>query len=171
MKSSPGQGFIADICRAWEAEAEIASEAGIRVVYLRFGVVLAVEAGALKQMLPIFRLGLGGNLGSGHQWMSWIALRDVVRAVFYIVEADALRGPFNMVAPNPVTNAEFTRALGRALHRPAVIPAPRIALRLAFGEIADAALLASTRALPDRLLQAGFTFGLSDIETALRAIL
>ncbi|MFY9940507.1 MAG: TIGR01777 family oxidoreductase [Silvibacterium sp.] len=170
-ESPPGEGFIADTCRAWEAEASAASEAGIRVVHLRFGVVLAAEGGALGRMLPVFRLGLGGNLGSGRQWMSWIALNDVVRAIFYILDAGALRGPLNIIAPNPVTNAEFTRALGRSLHRPAMIPVPRFALRLAFGEMADEVLLASTRAVPDRLLQAGFTFELSNLDSALKAIL
>lgn len=170
-ESPPGEGFIADTCRAWEAEASAASEAGIRVVHLRFGVVLAAEGGALGRMLPVFRLGLGGNLGSGRQWMSWIALNDVVRAIFYILDAGALRGPLNIIAPNPVTNAEFTRALGRSLHRPAMIPVPRFALRLAFGEMADEVLLASTRAVPDRLLQAGFTFELPNLDSALKAIL
>jgi uncharacterized protein (TIGR01777 family) len=170
-ESPPGEGFIADTCRAWEAEASAASEAGIRVVHLRFGVVLAAEGGALGRMLPFFRPGLGGNLGSGRQWMSWIALNDVVRAIFYILDAGALRGPLNIIAPNPVTNAEFTRALGRSLHRPAMIPVPRFALRLAFGEMADEVLLASTRAVPDRLLQAGFTFELPNLDSALKAIL
>jgi uncharacterized protein (TIGR01777 family) len=170
-ESPPGEGFIADTCRAWEAEASAASEAGIRVVHLRFGVVLAAEGGALGRMLPVFRLGLGGNLGSGRQWMSWIALNDAVRAIFYILDAGALRGPLNIIAPNPVTNAEFTRALGRSLHRPAMIPVPRFALRLAFGEMADEVLLASTRAVPDRLLQAGFTFELPNLDSALKAIL
>jgi uncharacterized protein (TIGR01777 family) len=170
-ESPPGEGFIADTCRAWEAEASAASEAGIRVVHLRFGVVLAAEGGALGRMLPFFRPGLGGNLGSGRQWMSWIALNDVVRAIFYILDAGALRGPLNIIAPNPVTNAEFTRALGRSLHRPAMIPVPRFALRLAFGEMADEVLLASTRAVPDRLLQAGFIFELPNLDSALKAIL
>jgi uncharacterized protein len=170
-ESPPGEGFIADTCRAWEAEASAASEAGIRVVHLRFGVVLAAEGGALGRMLPVFRLGLGGNLGSGRQWMSWIALNDAVRAIFYILDAGALRGPLNIIAPNPVTNAEFTRALGRSLHRPAMIPVPRFALRLAFGEMADEVLLASTRAVPDRLLQAGFIFELPNLDSALKAIL
>jgi uncharacterized protein (TIGR01777 family) len=170
-ESPPGEGFIADTCRAWEAEASAASEAGIRVVHLRFGVVLAAEGGALGRMLPVFRLGLGGNLGSGRQWMSWIALNDAVRAIFYILDAGALRGPLNIIAPNPVTNAEFIRALGRSLHRPAMIPVPRFALRLAFGEMADEVLLASTRAVPDRLLQAGFTFELPNLDSALKAIL
>jgi len=169
-ESSPGQGFLPETCRAWEAEAAAAGEAGIRIVHLRFGVVLAAEDGALKQMLPVFRLGLGGNLGSGRQWMSWIALRDLVRAVFHILESSSVRGPVNFVAPNPVTNAEFTRVFGHVLHRPAILPAPQFALRMAFGEMADAALLASTRGVPDRLLKAGFSFEFPDLESALKAI-
>jgi uncharacterized protein (TIGR01777 family) len=169
-ESNPGRGFIADTCLAWEAEAAQARSLGIRVVHLRFGVVLAAEQGALKRMLPIFRLGLGGNLGSGRQWMSWIALSDVVRAVFRLVDS-TIDGPANLVAPNPVTNAEFTRALGHAMHRPAIIPAPAFALRLAFGEIADEVLLASTRAMPDCLLRAGFAFEFPNLEPVLKAVL
>jgi uncharacterized protein len=166
-ESVPGRGFIVETCLAWELEAAQARAAGIRVVYLRFGVVLDCHGGALKKMLPIFRTGLGGNLGNGRQWMGWIALSDVVRAIFYLVDSPAIDGPVNLVAPNPVTNGDLTRALGRSLHRPTVIPAPAFALRLAFGEIADEALLASTRAIPDRLLRSGFTFELSRLDDAL----
>jgi uncharacterized protein len=169
-ESNPGRGFIADTCLAWEAEAARAHALGIRVVHLRFGVVLSREGGALKHMLPLFRLGLGGNLGNGRQWMSWIALSDVVRAIFHLVDS-TIDGPTNLVAPNPVTNAELTRALGHALHRPAILPAPAFALRLAFGEMADEVLRASTRAIPDRLLGSAFTFQLPDIASALKAIL
>ncbi|MGB0121825.1 MAG: TIGR01777 family oxidoreductase [Silvibacterium sp.] len=169
--SSPGRGFLADTCRAWEAEAERAAEAGLRVVHLRFGVVLSREGGALKQMLPVFRAGFGGRLGSGRQWMSWIAINDLVRAVLHILETDSLHGGANLVAPGPVTNAEFTRALGRALRRPAVLPVPPFALRVAVGEIADAALLASTRAIPERLTASGFRFDFPEITGALRSIL
>ncbi len=169
-ESSPGRGFIADTCLAWEAEAAQARALGIRVVHLRFGVVLSRQGGALKHMLPHFRLGLGGNLSSGRQWMNWIALSDAVRAIFQLVDS-SIDGPANLVAPNPVTNAEFTRALGHAMHRPAIIPAPAFALRLALGEMADEVLLASTRAIPDRLLGSGFTFELPDIASAFRAIL
>ncbi|HEX3470679.1 MAG TPA: TIGR01777 family oxidoreductase, partial [Silvibacterium sp.] len=170
-ESEPGQGFLADTCRSWESEADAAAENGIRVVHLRFGVVLTAEGGALTQMLPIFRLGLGGRLGSGNQWMSWIALSDLVRAVFYLLDSAAIDGPINLVAPNPVTNAEFTRALGHALHRPTMIPAHAFALRVAFGEMANEALLASTRAVPERLSRSGFVFELPDIGSALKAIL
>ena len=165
-ESSPGRGFIADTCLAWEAAAVQARALGIRVVHLRFGVVLSREGGALKHMLPLFRLGLGGNLGSGHQWMNWIALSDAARAIFHLVDS-TIDGPVNLVAPNPVTNAEFTRALGHALHRPAIIPAPAFALSIAFGEIADEVLLASTRAIPDRLLGSAFTFDLPRLADAL----
>ncbi len=165
-ESNPGRGFIADTCLAWEAEAAQARALGIRVVHLRFGVVLAREGGALKKMLPLFRLGLGGSLGSGRQWMSWIALDDMVRAIFHLVDS-TVDGPANLVAPNPVTNAEFTRVLGHALHRPAIIPAPAFALRIAFGEIADEVLLASTRAIPDRLLGSAFSFELPQLDDAL----
>jgi hypothetical protein len=173
--SVPGQGFLADTCRAWEAEADTAAEAGVRVVHLRFGVVLSPEGGALRQMLPIFRAGFGGRLGSGRQWMSWIALDDLVRAVRHILqtgslrEAVNLRGPVNIVSPIPVTNADFTRALARALRRPAALPVPRFALRAALGEIADQALLASTRAIPERLAASGFHFDFPEINAALRS--
>jgi hypothetical protein len=170
-KSAPGQGFLADTCRAWEAEADRAKEAGLRVVHLRFGVVLSSDGGALKQMLTVFRAGLGGRLGSGRQWMSWIALSDLVRAILHILRTDALEGPVNLVAPIPVTNQEFTHALGHALRRPAVLPVPSFALQAAFGEMADAALLASTRAIPERLAASGFHFELPEINAALRSIL
>jgi uncharacterized protein (TIGR01777 family) len=169
--SPPGEGFLAETCCAWEAEEAKAAEAGIRVVNLRFGVVLSAGEGALGKMLPVFRAGLGGRLGSGRQWMSWIALNDLVRAVFHLAQSIDATGPFNVVAPHPVTNAEFTRSLGQALHRPAVFPAPAFALRMALGEMADEALLASTRTLPKCLLLSGFTFELPRIDSAFKAIL
>jgi uncharacterized protein len=169
--SSPGTGFLADTCRAWEAEAGRAVEAGLRVVHLRFGVVLSSEGGALKMMLPAFRAGLGGQLGSGRQWMSWIAINDLVRAVLHIIETDSLRGPVNLVAPIPVTNRDFALALARALRRPAVLPVPALVLRTVLGQIADDALLASTRAIPERLAASGFHFDLPEINGALRALL
>jgi len=167
-RSEPGTGFLAETCRAWEAEAERAAEVGGRVVHLRTGVVLARKGGALEKMLPLFRAGLGGRLGSGKQWMSWIVLSDLVRAVRHVVETDALRGPVNLVGPIPVTNAEFTRALGEAVHRPAVIPAPAFALRAALGEMADAAILASERVIPQRLAETGFRFEFPEIGAALK---
>jgi len=170
-RSSPGTGFLADLCREWEAAAGPAAEAGIRVVHLRFGVVLGPGAGALAKMLPLFRLGVGGRLGSGHQWMSWISLADVVAAVLFVLDNPTLDGPVNLTAPAPVTNAEFTRALGRAVHRPAILPAPAFALRLALGQMADEALLSSARVFPARLINAGFQFAHPNLEAALAAAL
>jgi uncharacterized protein (TIGR01777 family) len=172
---SPGSGFLADLCQQWEAAATPAVEAGIRVVHLRFGVVIGPPGksnpGALARMLPIFRLGLGGPLGSGSQWMSWISLQDAVSAILFLGQTPAISGPVNLTAPNPVTNAQFTRALARALHRPAILPAPAAALRLAFGEMADEALLASARAYPTKLITAGFRFAHSTFERALATAL
>jgi uncharacterized protein (TIGR01777 family) len=165
--SDPGDGFLADVCREWEAAAQPAVEAGIRVVHLRFGVVLNAGGGALGKMMPIFRLGLGGRLGSGQQWMSWIGIDDAVAAVRFLMSADGIVGAVNVTAPHPVTNAEFARAMGKALRRPAVLPAPAFALRLAMGPMADEALLASTRAVPVRLIQAGFRFAQPTVEEAL----
>lgn len=165
-----GKGFLPAICAGWEAAAAAARELGMRVVHLRFGVVLSPEGGALAKMLPIFHKGLGGRLGSGRQWMSWIALSDTVRAIEFLAAQEA-DGPYNLVAPYQVMNADFTRVLGRVLHRPTILPAPTFALRLAIGEMADEALLASTRALPQHLLKAGFRFDFPELEPALRAML
>lgn len=171
-ESSPtGSGFLAETCLAWEAEANRAAEANIRVVHLRFGVVLAREGGALRQMLPIFKMGLGGRLGTGRQWMSWIAIDDLTRAVLHILQTESLRGAFNLTSPVPVRNSDFTHALGRALHRPAIFTVPRFALNAAFGQMAEEALLASTRAIPQRLAESGFQFRLPLIDNALNAIL
>jgi uncharacterized protein (TIGR01777 family) len=167
--SKPGAGFLAELCREWEEAAEPASRAGIRVVPLRFGVVLA-RGGALAKMLPAFRFGLGGKLGSGRQWMSWIAIDDAVSAVRFLLASD-LAGPFNLCAPKPVTNAEFTRTLAAALHRPAFFTVPAFALRTALGQMADEALLASARVHPSRLTQAGFSFAFPQLDKALAAIL
>jgi uncharacterized protein len=170
-RAAPGKGFLADLCQEWEAAARPAVGAGIRVVHLRLGVVLGRRAGALGKMLPLFRLGLGGRLGSGRQWMSWIGLEDTVRAILFAMDTPALHGPVNLTAPQPVTNAEFTRALGKALQRPAILPAPAFALRLALGEMADEALLASARAVPAKLVEAGFQFVHPALDTALGAAL
>lgn len=171
-ESSPaGTGFLADLCRNWEDAARPAVEAGIRVVHARFGVVLGRDAGALKKMLPLFRAGLGGNLGRGRQWMSWVSLEDAVAALLFAVETPSVSGAINVTAPNPVTNAAFTRTLARQLHRPAVLPAPAFALRLAFGQMANEALLASQRAMPSKLICAGFRFRHATIENALATIL
>lgn len=169
--ASPGHGFLADTCCAWEAEAARAADLGIRVVHLRFGVVLSREGGGLQRMLPVFRSGFAGCLGSGRQWMSWMTIDDVVRAVRHILQTGSLHGPVNLVTPTPVTNADFTRALAHALRRPAVLPVPRFALRLAFGDMAEEALLSSVRALPERLAASGFQFNHPEINAALRAIL
>ena len=155
--AAAGEGFLAELCRDWEAAAQPAVDAGIRVVHPRTGLVLAREGGLLGKVLPLFRLGLGGRLGSGRQWMSWISLADQVAALRFLLH-DGLQGPVNLTAPEPVTNADFTQAVGRALHRPTpfIVPAP--ALRLALGEFADEGALVSQRVLPDRLTEAGFTF-------------
>jgi uncharacterized protein len=170
-RSGPGEGFLADLCREWEAAARPAAEAGIRVVHLRFGVVLGCGPGALAKMLPLFRLGLGGRLGSGRQWMSWIGLADAVAAILFAMDTPTLAGPVNLTAPQPVTNAEFTRALGEAVHRPAILPAPAFALRLALGAMAGEALLASARVLPARLGDAGFQFVHPRVDAAMAAAL
>ena len=169
--SATGTGFLAQLCQDWEAAARPAVEAGIRVAHLRFGVVLGPGTGALARMVPIFRLGLGGRLGNGRQWMSWIGLADLVAAILFILENPALAGPVNLTAPNPVTNAEFTSALGSALHRPAILPAPAFALRLVLGPMAREALLASARVQPARLIEAGFRFSQPIVEEALAAAL
>jgi uncharacterized protein len=165
----PATDFLAQVGRVWEAAAEPAERHGIRVVKLRFGVVLTPEGGALRRMLPPFRLGVGGKLGSGRQWMSWVALSDVVDAIRFALFDTGLSGPANVVAPEPVTNAEFTRTLGSVLGRPTLFTVPAPALRLAFGEMADGTLLASQRAVPQRLQQAGFEFQHPRLEEALRA--
>ena len=169
--SSTGTGFVAETCRAWEEATAPAKAAGIRVVYIRFGVVLSPGGGALARMLPLFRLGAGGKLGAGTQWMSWIALPDMVSAIFYLLETPELEGAINMTAPEPVTNSEFAHTLAKTLHRPAIFPAPAFALRLALGEIADEVLLASQRALPERLMQSGFRFEYPTLAPAFRGLL
>lgn len=169
--STPGAGFLAETCVAWEAAAQPAKDAGIRVAHLRFGVVLSSEGGALAKILPVFRLGLAGRIGPGKQWMSWISLPDLVAAISHVIDTPQLAGPINLVGPDPVTNAEFTRTLGRAVHRPAILPAPAFALRLALGEMADEALLASERAIPERLSESGFHFEHEQLGTALQSLL
>jgi uncharacterized protein (TIGR01777 family) len=170
-ESGAGSGFLPDVCREWEAATEPASQAGIRVVNLRFGMVLSPAGGALNKMLLPFRLGLGGRIGSGVQFMSWIVIDDAVGAIHHALFAESLRGPVNAVAPTPVTNAEFTHMLARVLRRPALIPVPQFAARLAFGEMADALLLASARVIPVRLRESGYQFRFPDLEGALRYLL
>jgi uncharacterized protein (TIGR01777 family) len=169
--SVSGTGFLAEVCREWEEAAEPAVQAGIRVVHIRIGVVLSKQGGALDKMLLPFRLGLGGKLGSGRQWMSWIHVDDIVGAVQHILSNETMHGPVNLVAPNPVTNAEFTAALGKVLSRPTILPVPAFALRLALGEMADGALLASTRVEPARLLASGYKFRFPALPAALENIL
>jgi uncharacterized protein len=170
-ESAPlGEGFLAEVVRDWEAAAQPAVDAGIRVVHPRTGLVLSGEGGLLGKLLPLFRLGLGGRLGSGRQWMSWISLEDQVAALRFLIH-DGLQGPVDLTAPEPVTNAAFTAALGRAVHRPApfIVPAP--ALRLMLGEFAEEGALISQRVLPDRLVKAGFTFRHPDLGAALADVL
>jgi uncharacterized protein (TIGR01777 family) len=169
--SSIGTDFIALLVRDWEAEANRAKARGVRTVLLRFGVVLSGEGGALPQMLLPFKFGLGGRLGSGRQWMSWIALEDAVRIVCAAIADERLEGPLNVVAPNPLRNADFTRITAAVLHRPAIFAAPAFALRLALGEMADALLLVSQRVKPERLLAAGYSFQFAEFESALRTVL
>lgn len=167
-ESASGEDFLSEVCREWETGTLAASEAGIRVVHLRIGVVFSREGGALKKMLTPFKLGVGGVVGSGEQYVSWIDLDDLVRVIEFAVENKTLRGPVNAVAPKAVTNEEFTKILGSVLGRPTVLPIPAFAARLAFGEVADATLLTSQRAEPARLAAAGFQFSYPDIESSLR---
>ncbi len=169
--SAPGSGFLADVCRESEAAADPARRAGVRVLHTRFGIVLSAHGGILGRILPVFRVGLGGPLGTGRQYISWIAIDDLIAAVLHLLATESVSGPVNMGAPRAVTNVEFTRALGRALSRPAVIPVPAAALRILFGEMADGALLASERVEPVRLLASGFVFRFPEIDTALRHVL
>jgi uncharacterized protein len=170
-RSAPGAGFLASVCRDWEAATAPASDAGVRVAMLRTGVVIARDGGALPKLLVPFRLGVGGRVGNGRQWMSWIALGDVVRAVLHIVDDATLEGPIDAVSPHPVRNVELARTLGRLLHRPALIPVPAIAIRLALGTMGVESVLASQRARPARLLARGFRFEQPTLESALRAAL
>ncbi len=169
--SPPGTGFLAETGQEWERATESAAQAGIRVVFMRFGIILSPKGGALPMMLPPFKIGLGGVLGSGLQTMSWISIDDVVGAILHAIKNENLRGPVNTVSPNPVTNREFTRTLGRVLLRPTLFPVPVFAVRLLFGEMGDEALLASTRVVPDRLLASGYRFVHPDLEGALRYLL
>ena len=170
-ESDTGGGFLAELGRAWEGASAVASEAGIRVVQARLGIVLSRRGGALAKMLLPFRLGIGGKIGDGRQYVSWISLEDAVAALIYAVENDALRGPVNLTAPQPVTNAELTRTLGRVLRRPTLLPLPAFAAKLVLGELAEEGLLASQRVRPKRLLEAGFEFAYPELEGALRRAL
>ncbi|MEM6257633.1 MAG: TIGR01777 family oxidoreductase [Planctomycetota bacterium] len=163
-----GEGFLAKVCVDWEAAADPAREAGIRVVHPRIGIVLSPHGGALQQMLPPFKLGLGGPIGDGKQMMSWIALHDLTRILVYCIDTPAISGPVNAVAPEPVSNRDFTKALGRAIKRPTLLPVPRFAPKLLFGkDCAEATALGSFRVIPKRLLDAGFVFEFGNLDEAL----
>jgi uncharacterized protein (TIGR01777 family) len=169
--SAPGDDFLSQLARDWEASALRAESLGIRTVLLRFGVILSTRGGALPRMLTPFRLGVGGRLGSGKQWMSWLALDEATAIILYALTKESLRGPVNAVAPNPATNAEFTRALARALHRPALFPAPAFALRLLLGEMADALLLSSQRVFPERFIALDYAFRAPRLDEAIAGVL
>jgi uncharacterized protein len=169
--SCPGVGFLAEVCQAWEAAAAPARGHGIRVLHLRLGMVLARQGGALAKMLPLFRLGLGGRLGSGRHYWSWISLDDVLGVIEHALADDRLSGAINTVAPQNVTNAEFTHTLARALRRPAVFAVPTLAVRTLFGEMGREVLLASARVRPSRLLEAGFSFRYPRLDAALSHLL
>ena len=170
-ESAAGNDFLAQLSRDWETESARAAEFGARVVVLRFGIVLSKQGGALPRMALPFRLGLGGRIGSGRQWMSWISLQDVVRIIEYAITTNLLSGPANAVAPHPVRNSEFVADLARVLHRPALFPAPAFVLRLLLGEMADSLLLASQRVLPKKLEQLGYQFLYPELESVLEAVL
>jgi len=170
-ESALGTGFLPEVCREWEAATEPAVRAGVRSVNLRFGIVLSQHGGALKQMLRPFRLGLGGKIGSGRQWYSWIHVDDAVSSVMHVLAAGVVSGPLNMTAPNAVTNADFTRALASALKRPAFFTVPTFAAKLAFGEFAEEGLLASARVLPKKLVDTGFEFRYPELRAALAQLL
>lgn len=169
--SSPGSGFLARLCQEWEAATDLARRSGIRVVNLRTGIVLTPQGGALGSMLPPFKMGLGGPLGSGRHYMSWISLDDLVEGILFALENTSLSGPVNMVAPQPVTNREFTRSLGRALGRPAFLPIPSLLIKALPGGMGRETLLSSARVDPERLTRAGYRFKHPDLDGALAAML
>jgi uncharacterized protein (TIGR01777 family) len=168
--STAGSGFLPEVCQAWESAAEPAVAKGLRVAWLRFGMILSPHGGALAKMLPIFRAGLGGPLGSGKQFVSWISIDDAVGVIRHALERPDISGPVNATSPAPITNRDFTAALGRVLRRPAVLPAPAFALRLAMGPMADALLLASARVRPQRLQETAYVFQDPEIEKTLRRL-
>lgn len=170
-KSAAGSGFLSEVCTEWEQSVQPAIEAGIRTVNLRTGIVLAANGGALAKMAFPFKMGAGGILGNGRQYMSWITLDDEVEAIRFVMNNTEINGPVNLVSPHPVTNLEFTKTLGKALHRPTIMPLPGFAARLLFGEMADHLLLSSTRVVPDKLLEAGFDFKHGQLDQALEAVL
>jgi len=170
-ESPPGTSFLSDVCRQWEAATDAATRKGIRVVHLRTGIVLSVKGGAMAKMLPPFKLGVGGQIGSGNQYWSWISLDDVCGAILHCIQEAGLRSAVNIVSPEPVTNLDFTKVLGRVLGRPTVVPLPAFAARLALGEMADELLLASARVEPAKLLASRFSFHHRELEPTLRHLL
>lgn len=166
-RSKPGIGFLADVCREWEAATQAAAKAGIRTVQMRTGVVLSPKGGALGAMLTPFKMGVGGKIGSGEQWMSWIDVEDMVGGIHHILKSDLLQGPVNMVAPKPVKNVEFTKTLGSALSRPTILPMPAFAVKLAFGEMGETVLLGSQRVEPTQLVMSGYPFRFTDLRASL----
>ncbi|HEY3971505.1 MAG TPA: TIGR01777 family oxidoreductase [Candidatus Sulfotelmatobacter sp.] len=170
-QSDPGSGFLADVCGEWEAATKAAVQAGIRTVQMRTGVVLSPKGGALGKMLTPFKIGVGGTIGSGRQWMSWIDIQDMIGAIHHILKSDLLQGPVNMVAPRPVTNAEFTKTLASVLSRPAIFPVPALVVKLAFGEMGETVLLGSQRVEPAQLVGGGYPFRFSDLRASLENIL
>jgi len=169
--SEAGTGFLADVCKDWEDATRPAENAGIRTVRIRTGIVLSRNGGALKEMLPAFKFGGGGLLGSGKQFMSWISLEDEVAIIRYLIDNPDISGSVNLVAPNPVTNREFTKTLGKIIKRPTILPMPAFAARLLFGEMADALLLSSARVSPNKLIASGYKFAHPTLEAALRSVL
>lgn len=167
-QSESGGGFLAGVCREWEQATEPASKAGVRVVNLRFGPILARDGGMLSKLLTPFKMGMGGKVGSGKQYISWVALDDAVNAIKLAIDDKSIQGPINIVSPNPVTNEEFTKTLGHVLNRPTALAMPAFAARLAFGEMADEMLLASQKVMPKRLSQADFQFQFPTLESAMR---
>lgn len=170
-ESAAGSGFLADVCREWEAATQAAADAGVRTVQIRTGVVLSPKGGALGKMLTPFKMGVGGRIGSGQQWMSWIDVQDMVGAIHHILKTDLLRGPVNMVAPKPVTNSEFTRTLASVLSRPAIFPVPAFVVKLAFGEMGETVLLGSQRVEPAQLVGSGYPFRFRELRTSLENLL
>jgi len=166
-RSAAGQGFLSDVCRDWEASTQAASDAGIRTVQIRTGIVLSPKGGALGEMVVPFKLGVGGRIGSGKQWMSWIDVDDMAGGIRYALENQSLRGAVNFVAPNPVRNADFTKTLARTLSRPAIFPLPAMVVKLAFGEMGETALLGSQQVQPTRLLESGYSFRFSGLRDSL----
>lgn len=169
-ESSAGNGFLPEVCKKWEAATRPAEKAGIRTVHIRTGIVLSKKGGALRKMLPPFRMGAGGILGNGRQYMSWISLDDEVKAICFLIDSGSISGAVNLVAPNPVTNHDFTKTLGKVLHRPTILPLPAFAAWFLFGEMAGELLLGSARVTPKKLVDAGYEFCHAHLQSALEDI-